>query len=382
MDPLRVDMVILEYHPIVGGAQKQLALLAPLLRAQEIELRVLTRRYPGLPRREIIDGVPVYRLPAPPPRAAAATFFSLAAAWAMWRRPPDVIHAYSLLSPLLAATAVHTLSGVPVVAKVLRGGHLGDITRVRRKRLGPQRLDWYRRRVAAFIAISREIDGELAAMGVAPDGRVFLPNGVDVDRFRPPSPAEKTARRAQLGLLEGPLAIFTGRLVPEKRLDLLVRLWPAVRARHPEATLLLLGDGPDEAALRAQAGPGVRWGGRVDDVAPYLQAADIFVLPSAGEGLSNALLEAMACGLPVVATAVGGAPDVIAHGDSGLLVPTADPAALTDAILSLLADAGRREALGRRARAIVVADFALPAIATRLRALYDRVRAERSPRNA
>ena len=109
------------------------------------------------------------------------------------------------------------------------------------------------------------------------------------------------------------------------------------------------------------------------DVAPYLQAADLFVLPSAAEGLSNALLEAMATGLPCVATAVGGAPEVVTGGETGLLVPPGEPERLLEAVVALMADAERRAELGRGARRTVETRYALSVVAARLLALYREV---------
>ncbi|MBK7175913.1 MAG: glycosyltransferase family 4 protein [Chloroflexi bacterium] len=368
---LRVDMIILEYHPIVGGAQRQLAMVAPLLQARGVDVRILTRRYDDLPPFEVIEGIPVHRLPAPGPKLVAASAFTLAAYGAIRRSPPDVIHAYSLFSPLSTAVWAKRRLDVPVVAKVLRGGLLGDIARMRQKPLGTRRLASYRRQVDGFITISQEIDAELAGIGVPADRRFFIPNGVDLARFRPLEAAAKAAKRRELGLPDGLLALFTGRLAAEKRVDQLVALWPSVRQQFPTAVLLLLGDGPEASALKAQAGAGVLFGGRVDDVASYLQTADLFVLPSATEGLSNSLLEAMATGVACVVTAVGGAPDVVAHGRSGWLIPPDSMADLETAVRHLLGDEAARATLGQQARQKMTAEFGLESVADTLRALYD-----------
>ena len=121
--------------------------------------------------------------------------------------------------------------------------------------------------------------------------------------------------------------------------------------------------------LELPAGPGVRFAGELSDVSPWLRAADAFVLPSSAEGLSNAMLEAMAAALPIVATRVGGAADCIEHGRSGLLVPPEDTNALADTLAGLLADPHRAQ-LGARARAIAEQRFSLESLADRLAALY------------
>lgn len=374
---MHVTMIIQAYLPHVGGAERQLAALAPLLRARGVDVSIVTRRYPDMARFERIDGVPVHRLPVPGPKPTASLAFTLQALPLLRRLRPDVIHAHELLSPTTTAVAARRWLGVPVVAKVLRGGLLGDVAKLDRKPLGRLRLQAFRRQVDGFVVISREIDQELAARGIGPEKRFFIPNGVDTARFAPVTAAEKRRLRQELGLDAGELAVFTGRLAAEKQLDKLIALWPQVRACYPGAVLLLVGTGPEAARLAELAGPGVQFTGRVADVAPYLQAADLFVLPSATEGLSNALLEALAAGLPAIATCVGGAPDVITDQTSGwLLPPDAPPWQWLEAILSLLALADKRAHLGSNGRQKVVADYGLAATADALVALYGGVRAD------
>jgi glycosyltransferase involved in cell wall biosynthesis len=159
-------MIIQAYHPHVGGAERQLMALVPLLQARGVEINILTRRYPGLKPFEMIGGAPVHRLPIPGPKPVASTAFTLAALPLLARLRPHVIHAHELLSPTTTAVAAKRLYNTPVVAKVLRGGVLGDIDKLQKKPLGQRRLATFRRQVDAFITISQEIDDELAALGV------------------------------------------------------------------------------------------------------------------------------------------------------------------------------------------------------------------------
>ena len=370
---LRVAMIIQGYHPRVGGAERQLMALVPLLQARGAEIHILTRRYAGLKPFEMIGGVPVHRLPIPGPKAIASMSFTLAALPLLLKLRPDVIHAHELLSPTTTAVAAKRLLRTPVAAKVLRGGTLGDLAKLQRKPLGQRRIATFRQQVDAFITISQEIDEELAAVGVPQGKRPFIPNGVDMTRFNPVDAATKQALRTQLGLPDGLTAVFTGRLAAEKRVDQLIALWPEVRAAQPQANLLLVGTGEEEDKLKAAAGEGVHFAGRTEDVTPYLQAADLFILPSATEGLSNALLEALAVGLPAIATNVGGAPDVIQHDHSGWLIPPDQPETLRQAILTLLADENRRAKLGQNGRLTIQQNYALSHTADRLFALYQQL---------
>lgn len=379
---IRVAEIIQGYHPRIGGAERQLACLAPLLQAEGIEVVVLTRRYRGLMSFEVINTIPVRRLPAPGLKPIASFMFTLSALPVLWRMQPDVIHAHELLSPATTALAAKRLFGTPVVAKVLRGGELGDLAKLKSRAFGEWRIAALRREIDSFVVISREIDRELAEVGVPAENRALIPNGVDTEHFKPASSEEKTMLRKSLGLPDGPIAIFAGRLDVEKRVNYLIDLWPQVHAAHLEANLVILGTGTEEAALRKSAGANVRFAGNVEDPAPHFRAADIFVLPSTTEGLSNALLEALACGLPAIATAVGGTPDVIEHGESGWLVGPDDPPALLEALLALLGDVSLRTRLGSRGRERVVKNYSLEAAAGKLRELYDRLSSPRLARTS
>jgi glycosyltransferase involved in cell wall biosynthesis len=366
-------MLIQGYHPRIGGAETQLKALLPYLREQGVQALVLTRRYSGLAAKEIIEGTPVRRLPAPGPKPLAAFSYSLSALPALASFRPHLIHAHELLSPASTAVLAKRLLGCPIVVKVLRGGLLGDLANLRTKPFGTRRLQLYRDHFNLFLAISREIESELIGIGTPTERVAYLPNGVDCQRFKPSrSEAEKQVLRGELGLPAGLLAVYTGRFAPEKRLDRLIALWPQVQAACPGATLVLVGTGEQAAGLQAIAGAGVQFIGPVDQVAPYLQAADVFVLPSKTEGLSNALLEAMACGLPAIATRVGGAPDVIFHRQNGWLAAPESPGELREGLVLLLSDPALRAQLGNQARASMEIKFSLAVIAERLRCLYDR----------
>lgn len=367
-------MIIQEYHPVLGGAQRQIKALAPLLQARQVDIHILTRRYSGLAPYERIDGVPVHRLPVPGPKAVAALSFTLSALPLLKRLKPDLIHAHELLSPATTAIMAKRLFHIPLVAKVLRGGCLGDLAKLQRKPLGKQRIAASRRWINMFISISQEIDHELEQVGIPPERRIFIPNGVDLTRFAPLPSIDKQTLRTTLRLpTNAPIAIFTGRLSAEKRVDQVLSIWPAIREVHSEAQLLVLGTGNEEAQLKNMAGEGITFLGLVEDVAPYLQAADVFILPSATEGLSNALLEALSCGLPAIATTVGGATDVIEHKLNGWLIPPDNTPKLQEAVLTLLNNSAYRQDLGRKGREQIVRNYALPTTARRLHELYQMV---------
>ncbi|WP_055566273.1 glycosyltransferase [Streptomyces atriruber] len=168
-----------------------------------------------------------------------------------------------------------------------------------------------------------------------------IPNGVDTDRFAPTGQDVAPVR----------LVVCVGRLCRQKGQDVLLRAWPTVAAQVPDARLVLVGDGPDDARLRERAGPRVAFAGAADDAAPWYRAADVVVLPSRWEGMALAPLEAMACARPVVVTDVDGARESLppSHRPHAL-VPPEDPGALAHALVALLRDGELRDALGRRGR--------------------------------
>jgi glycosyltransferase involved in cell wall biosynthesis len=200
-----------------------------------------------------------------------------------------------------------------------------------------------------------------------------VPNGIDPLEYAGAA-AIQTCHPAAAS--REPLTIVCpARLSYQKGQDVLLRAWQTVQACVPAARLVLAGDGPlrqelEDLALDLGVAATVDFAGLVADMPALLAGASGFVLPSRYEGMSNALLEAMAAGQPCVATRVSGSEDVIVDGQSGLLVPSEDPEALASALVTVLADRARAHALGREARARVVAAFDSRHVMNALSQLY------------
>ncbi|SCK55984.1 Glycosyltransferase involved in cell wall bisynthesis [Streptomyces sp. WMMB 714] len=227
------------------------------------------------------------------------------------------------------------------------------------------------------------------------DGRwAVVPNGVDLGRFTTfpgdegdgTSPGDggddETARaacRAALPLLralpeDAPLVVCVGRLCPQKGQKSLLKAWADVTAQVPGAWLVLVGDGPDRAALEARAPRQVLFAGASDAVGRWYAAADVTVLPSRWEGMALTPLEAMACGRPVVVTDVGGARECLPPGQEDLcLVPPDDPEALAASVTRILRDDALRAHLGEAARKHVTAEFDVRRTASSVLDLYREV---------
>lgn len=176
-----------------------------------------------------------------------------------------------------------------------------------------------------------------------------IANGVDLELFRAASEDDRAAARRRLELADGPLVLCVGRLARQKGQDVLLAGWDSVLERVPAARLALVGDGPAGESLRRAAPPSVHFAGLRFDVADWLAAADVVAAPSRWEGMSLALLEAMASGRSVVASDTPGALEALG-GEAGAVVPIGDAAALADAIAERLLDPARATAEGRAGR--------------------------------
>ena len=209
-----------------------------------------------------------------------------------------------------------------------------------------------------------------------PEAKVMtIRNGVDTATFCPGDPQ---AARARLGLPEGGFHVgIVARLAPVKDHATLLEAFALLRRARPDAHLTLLGDGPERAALVSRAGApdlagSVHFAGARRDIASVLPAFDVFALSSTSEGISLTLLEAASAGLPIVATRVGGTPEVVVDGETGVLVPPSDPAAFA-AALGALARRPDRAALGRAGRARVERGFSVEKMAGAYQDLYAEV---------
>lgn len=226
--------------------------------------------------------------------------------------------------------------------------------------------------VAVSDAVQRHL---LAHTRLDPQRIHLIRNGISTDvEFIPGAVAPQV--RAAIGLADGErYAVAVARLSREKGIDVLLEAWPRVAAARPELRLVVVGDGAESAALAARAAA-LGLGGRVffagfqAEVFPWLAGAAVFVNPSRFEGLPMGVLEAQLAGVPLVATAVGGVPEVVADGVSGLLVEPQDPAALGAAILRLLAEPERAHAMAAEGRRQVLAGYDIRGTVARYEELY------------
>jgi glycosyltransferase involved in cell wall biosynthesis len=238
-------------------------------------------------------------------------------------------------------------------------------------------LRWATHRVDRTIAVSPSVKRAVCAATAVPPERVtVVTNGIPIPAGR--ATGDRTAlRRGLTGRPQARLVTFVGRLVSNKGQRGLVAMMPALLAWQPAACLVLVGDGPEREALRAEAerlgvGSNVVLTGERRDVPAILDASDVFVSASLFEGISLALLEAMAAGLPVVARAVPGNVEVLAEG-AGLLVPGDDPESLARAVDRVLVDPALAAALSLEARRRVEERYAMGRVVAQVSDIYDEL---------
>jgi glycosyltransferase involved in cell wall biosynthesis len=294
----------------------------------------------------------------------------------------DLVHAHWVLPSGPIAAAAAAAIGRPLVVSL----HGSDVYVAERNAAFAAITGVALRRAAAVTACSRDLRDRAIRLGARPERCRVVPYGVDPTGFAADDAAGLALRR-RLGIAPSTrLVLAFGRMVPKKGFEHLVDAMPSLLERQPAARLLLGGGGVlyDELRARADAlgvGPAVVMPGRIawTDVPSYLAAADVCVLPSVTDakgnvdGLPNVALEAMAAGKPLVATRVGGLPDVIEDGRNGLLVEPGAPGALADAVGRLLASPDEARRLGAEARRRVEARLSWSAVAAEVVELYRAV---------
>ncbi|XXX72122.1 glycosyltransferase [Sorangium sp. So ce134] len=359
-----------------GGAEQVVVDLAASQRAAGHDvLAVAIAEDPDGPRAEQLRrrGVEVRLVPKCPGFDGTLTA-RLAALFAT--KGVTLVHAHNQLSLVYAAPA-GWLHRVPVIHT--KHGVSQDM----------QGRGWLRSAASAFVDAHVAVSQPTAAavLGrreVEPPKLHVVANGIDLSRFAP-DPAARARVRAELAIPQDAWVVGSvGRLSPVKNHELLVRA--AARALPGSGRLLVVGDGPERARLVALArelgvSERVLFAGERHDVPALLAALDVFALPSLSEGLPLALLEAMATGLPAVASDVGGVPTALVHGETGFLVPSGEVAPLAARLSELMADPALAARMGRCGRAIALRRYSAARMAERYMDLYTLL-LERRPQRA
>jgi glycosyltransferase involved in cell wall biosynthesis len=387
---MKVLMVISQFYPIIGGAEKQAQLLAEMLIEKGINVSIVTGWWVwGTRRREKIDGVPIFRnfsfwrmFGIPGLRTLGVFMYMITLGIYLYthREVYQLIHVHQALYPTFAATFVgKKILKKPVLVKAASSGMTGDIHLWRQFPLGRLQLSYLLKKMDCLVTVSKAGGDEFREAGFPDSKIIHIPNGV---KF--PKDAKNNYHRIVQ-------VITTTRLSYEKGIDILLRAWASILNDRKGLKLTIIGGGHMNSELRRLSEhlgveESVVFTGPVFDIRGYLEKADLFVLPSRTEGVSNALLEAMSHGIPCVATKVGGTSDVLGHegdhkiprgyyfqSENGILVNPDDVEGLSRALVYLIGNEKTREELGRRGRAHIQRGYDIRLIADRYITLYERL---------
>ncbi len=287
----------------------------------------------------------------------------------------DLIHSHGYKANLYAFFATRSLGNIGLVATC--HNWLGDDPKMK---LFAAADRFFLRYFSAVAAVSEELKRKIINAGIEAEKVHVQNNGIDLERFGV-APGTREEVRAALGIPESAVVIGTvGRISAEKGHVHLLNTTAELINRHPQTFFLIVGDGELRQQLEKEwGGSRVIFTGYRSDLPQLYSCMDIFALPSLTEGLPLVLLEAMAAGLPVVASRVGSVPDLVVDGDSGLLVEPADDTALHRSLLHLLNDPETRKTMGANARGRVMAGYSAATMAAGYQALYSAALGHRSP---
>ncbi len=374
-----VLMLVNYFRPLpIGGAEVQAERLSEFMVKKNLWVGVMTRKEGNIPTVERRSGYLIHRIWHFGSGKFKAFTFTVGAFLTVFRygKNFDVLHAHMEFSSAVAATLAGKLTNKPVIVKFAASGVSSEVQESMKTRLGRFRLSLLRRWASRFIALTSEMEDELLKEGFPRDRVLKIANGVNADQFSPS--ADKEASKDAINMKGKTVFLFTGRLVPVKAVPVLLQAFAKALKADSNSRLILLGDGEEReklVSLTQQLGiqQFVTFVGDVENVAPYLNAADIFVLPSLGEGLSNSLLEAMSSGLACVATKITGSMEALANGDYGVLVDPGDVDQLADAFVHLLSNRQEILRLGGLARQRILDTYDLSIIGETYFNLYQQL---------
>ena len=381
-------LIVLEYFEDSttpkGGAARQLTRLAGKLIQKGLDVTIVTGQWkPGERRKAVINRITVHRLftfwgmfnVKGLRRFGYYTYLiSLFVYLLMHRDDYDLIHCFSATSSVFAAALAGKLLDKRTLARPMASGaRWGDISRMSSGQVVPggQWMLGSLRDIDRIIALNQEIVGELEALGVEAHKIVRIPNGVETNGIM---------RKADYEIKSELVVTFVGRLHPQKGVDVLLQALGKVAVDLPQLKwrLQLVGEGPLRNCLEAQTQDmgihhRVDFLGQVKDVFPILYESDIFVLPSRSEGMSNALIEAMACGSPCVVTDIPANAEIVEDRKNGLVVNVDDDEDIARAIVYLAEHENLRERLGREAANTIDSHYSLDSVVDQYLSVYQNL---------
>jgi glycosyltransferase involved in cell wall biosynthesis len=378
---LAILMISPQFRPMIGGYERAAERLAvELVRRGHGVTVIAERRHRNWARNEQLECVEIRRLWCfhRPGFHVLTSLFAFAAYILWYGSRYDILHVHQYGNHAAMVVVLGWLLRKPVVLKITSTAEEGIAstlaTRTWRARLVAVLL----RKVDLCLATTRPAAEEAVRFGISAMRVTIIPNGIDTTIYRPCESAVKESLRVSYGVATAPVALYLGRLSHAKNPEGLIDAWVLLSKRMPNAQLIMVGDGPLRALVESRIqkyglGHVVTVVGEQQTAYPWYGLADLFVLPSRYEGLSNSLLEAMSCGLCIVSTEVSGSTEILSACDLGELVPVGDNMALADAIVRLLTDPERRAVCGARARQYAEDNFSIAEVARKMEKLYIRL---------
>jgi glycosyltransferase involved in cell wall biosynthesis len=392
---MKILMVISQFHPIIGGTENQAKILAQKLVEKGMDVDIITGWWKfGTPRKEVIERVKVFRnfscwqmFGIKGIRTLGVLIYMMSLGIYLIRHGNkyDMIHVHQVLYPAFVSVFIgKKFLRKSVLVKNACSGLTNEINQLKNLPLGDQQLRYLVKNMDLLVVLSVEAEKEFKAMGYPGAKIVCVPNGVAIS----------SASKNTYGEVVRVLTI--ARLDRQKGIDILIRAWIKAAQMKSVPKLIILGDGPQAIELKNLVKSlgithSIEFKGIVRNVEEYLRDADLFILPSRAEGLSNALLEAMSYGIPCIATNVGGNPEVLGMNENrtippgeyvlaknGVLVNPDDVNGLSQAIPYLVRNGRLREMLGKRGRHFVQKHYSIDSIADRYIQLYQEALNEKA----
>jgi len=378
MHELNIGVAIITslFHPYYGGAEKQLGRLAEALLFRGVKCYILTRRLDDLKPFEFFHNVPVYRVFSTPrsSRLLSALTFTVSAC-SFFIAHPNITRRVGVLqadsdSPGLIAVIVGKLFKKKVVIRMRGARQLAAIKGSLFIRIIFRIISGLSH---AIVVQYNQVD-DLRLLGIDDSKIHLIPNGVDTEYFTKSAVKTREHFREEMAFKDNVIGLYVGRLDPIKGLDLLLEALPSVTISFPHFRLIITGSGLSKGYIEDRARSlgiyeKILFTGDVENVKTCYEIADIFILPSKSEGISNALLEAMSMELAVIATAVGGTPEVVEDMRNGCLISPSSKEIL-DKLNLLIKDRHLRNRLGKAARSAVVTNFSIEKTAEKYLQLY------------
>lgn len=351
------------YPPVLGGSEVEAQRVAYALRQKGHEVKVLCAGQEPMPVNGLWTdpyGTPVKIIGKGKSGTALHRAFAagVVADMVRLRHSYDIVYFLMQGLHLAAGLPVARLLGKPILMKISGSG---IITNMQQSFFGRLELKWLAQWAARVMILNDGIATEARQAGIAPERLYWMPNPVDTEEFAPVSGDRRALLRQGFHLSDSaPVALFVGRLAPEKELASLIDAFRLVVNQRPEAQLVLVGDGPERAALQKQSSAlgldsHIRFTGRqpMDQVVAWLQIADLFTLVSSLEGFPCSLVEAMSTGLPAVASDIAANRQLIAQGEHGYLAKLRDPSSIAQQILRIFEDPAKARLMGQTGRDVV-----------------------------